>query len=100
MDIIILIYLIFIIKGGVIHMGENKNNSYLQDNNGNYSSLRLMSIISLIASILFGIITIYIELNTFGKSSDTSKYITLFFMINSTCPKLIQKYIEMKLNIK
>lgn len=71
-----------------------KQKEYMQDDNGNKSSIRLISIISLVASILICLLSIYLE--AVGKNSTMCYYFAAIFLINSTCPKVIQKYIEMR----
>ena len=64
----------------------NKDTGYLTDNQGNRSSIRLMSVIALVASVIFG----YMEL----KSGASPPYITMLFLISAFCPKALQKFIE------
>ena len=60
---------------------------YLSDNDGNKSAMRVMCLIALIASILFGWLAI--ELN-----SDIGKYVTFGFLLGAFAPKAVQKYVE------
>ena len=74
---------------------ENKKHGFLQDDNGNNSSMRLMSIISLLAAILFGYLTLKISLNI-TSNSDIGLYLTFGFLLAAFAPKAAQKLIENK----
>lgn len=69
-----------------------KSSTFFQEDNGNQST-RLMCIISLIASILFGILTIY------TKSQD-GIIITFGFLLGCFAPKVLQKFVEQKVDIQ
>ena len=77
---------------------ETKGSSgFLQEDNGSKSSIRLMSFISLFASILFGIITLYVS--TLGKSDGGNGIIITFgFLLGAFAPKVLQKFAEEKIN--
>ncbi|MEG4533670.1 hypothetical protein [Microcoleus sp. D2_18a_D3] len=60
---------------------------FFQENNGNYSAMRAMSFIALIAAIGFGVITIN------SKNAD-GKYITTSFLVAAFAPKAVQKFAE------
>jgi hypothetical protein len=60
---------------------------FFQENNGQYSAMRAMSFIALIAAIVFGTITIT------SKNSD-GKYITTSFLVAAFAPKAVQKFAE------
>ncbi|MEG4861423.1 hypothetical protein QUB75_29095 [Microcoleus sp. K1-B6] len=60
---------------------------FFQENNGNYSAMRAMSFIALIAAIVFGVITIN------SKNAD-GKYITTSFLVAAFAPKAVQKFAE------
>ena len=63
---------------------------FFQENNGNYSSMRLMSFVSLMAAIGFGIITIL-------RGEPEGTYITFGFLIGAFAPKAVQKFAEQNL---
>ena len=67
---------------------KNEEVGFLDDNQGNRSSIRLMSFISLGAAILFG----YMELT----SKADPPYITMMFLLGAFAPKALQKFIEDK----
>lgn len=62
----------------------------LTDDDGNRSSMRLMSFIALIASIGFG----WIAIGCSSANSDVGIYITSVFVLAAFAPKALQKYIE------
>jgi hypothetical protein len=64
---------------------------FLEDDQGKASSMRLMSMISLIASIAFGLI---VTLRT--AFSENGLYITIAFLIAAFAPKALQKFAEVK----
>lgn len=68
------------------------NPGYLDDHTGKPSSMRLMSMLALIASIIFGFIIIL------NKSADTANglYITVLFLLAAFAPKALQKFAESK----
>lgn len=65
---------------------------FFEEDNGNKSSMRLMSFTALLASISFGLITILLE----GSDSD-GVYITFGFLIAAFAPKAVQKFAEQKI---
>lgn len=67
--------------------------SYLEDDKGNPSSMRLMSMVALIASIAFGIITIF---HTVDGKNLNGLYITFAFLLAAFAPKALQKFAEAK----
>jgi hypothetical protein len=75
---------------------ETKSNSaesgkefaeFLQESNGQYSAMRAMSFIALIAAIVFGSITI-------TTNSSDGKEITTAFLAAAFAPKAIQRFGE------
>ena len=66
----------------------------LQEDNGNTSSIRVMSFISLFASIGSGAITL---LQPAATESQTGLFMTLMFLVGAFAPKAIQKVAESKL---
>jgi hypothetical protein len=77
-------------------VGETQPNSsehrkelaeFLQGNNGKYSLMRAMSFIALIASIVFGALTI-------TSHNPDGKEITMAFLVAAFAPKAIQRFAE------
>ena len=78
----------------------NPNNEespgYFQEDNGTYSSMRLMCFVSLLAAMTFGALTI--SLNAYGKADGGNGiYITFGFLIGAFAPKAVQKFAEQKI---
>ena len=70
-------------------MAELQKTGFLDDHQGNPSSMRMMSLVALLASIGFGVITVlYSEENSQGL------YITTAFLIAAFAPKALQKFAE------
>ena len=69
-----------------------KKVGYLEEDNGNSSSIRLMSFTALIASIVFGLIAI-----TQPKCDLNGVYIISAFLIAAFAPKALQKFAETKI---
>ena len=70
---------------------------FLQEDVGVNSSIRLMSMLSLLGSILFGCATLYIS--AIGKSDNGNGILITFgFLIAAFAPKVIQKFAEERLN--
>lgn len=68
---------------------------FLTEDNGNKSSMRLMSIMSLIVAVVFGGFIIY------SKTPDpNAMYIFTLFFLGAFCPKLVQKFVEQKASPK
>lgn len=61
---------------------------FLKDSTGKFSSMRLMSILSLLASFYFAHLTINLD-------SQIGLYIVPLFVAGAFAPKAIQKYIEL-----
>jgi len=73
---------------------ENKfKPGYLEDDKGNPSSMRLMSMIALFGSIAFGFISI---LHDSASTSENGLYITIAFLLAAFAPKALQKFAEVK----
>jgi len=64
---------------------------FFQEDNGNKSSMRLMCFVALIASIIFGVLTIY-------TGNKDGIIITFGFLIGCFAPKAVQKFAEQKVN--
>ena len=73
---------------------QNKEkHGYLENDQGNPSSMRLISVIALFASILFGLITI---LHPAASNDANGLYITTAFLLAAFAPKALQKFAEAK----
>jgi hypothetical protein len=77
-------------------MAENKEvpekkSSFFHEDNGNLSSMRLMCFISLISSILFGVLTIY-------TGNKDGIIVTFGFLLGAFAPKALQKFAEQKVD--
>ena len=59
---------------------------YLEDHQGNSSSMRLMSVVALVASIAFGLITVLNQ----EANDNNGLYITTMFLIAAFAPKALQ----------
>ncbi len=66
---------------------------FLDDDKGSPSSMRLMSMVALFASIGFGIISI---LHTEAGKNLNGLYITFAFLLAAFAPKALQKFAEAK----
>ncbi len=66
---------------------------FLEDDQGNPSSMRLMSVIALIASIVFGLLT---ALHPVASKSANGLYITMAFLLAAFAPKALQKFAEVR----
>ena len=71
---------------------KEKEAGFFSEDNGNKSSMRLMSFTSLICAFLFGLTTIFIDNNNINGI-----YITFGFLIAAFAPKALQKFAETKL---
>lgn len=71
---------------------QTKPAGFLQEDNGHKSSMRLMCFTSLLASIMFGLITIMR-----GGPGSEGIYITFGFLLGAFAPKAVQKFAEGKL---
>ena len=79
-------------------MAENneqtaKKPGFLEDDMTNPSSMRLMSMIALITSIIFGLISL---LHPLAKGNINGIYLTVAFLIAAFAPKALQKFAEVK----
>ena len=66
---------------------------FLEDHQGNASSMRLMSITALVASIGFGLISV---LHPAARDDANGLYITMAFLLAAFAPKALQKFAEAK----
>ena len=82
---------------------QKEGSAFLEDDNGNKSSMRLMSMIALVAAIIFGYLTVKAggdvsaAAGAAGAAAATAVngiYVTFSFLISAFAPKTIQKYIE------
>ena len=76
---------------------NTKKSGFLEDNHGNPSSMRFMSILALLASISFGILTI---LHPVASEGVNGLYITIAFLLAAFAPKALQKFAESKFPAK
>ena len=67
---------------------ERKVVGMFQEDNGNYSSMRLMCVTSLVAAI--GAAWLVMQ----DKGGDSGMMIFMIFMLGAYAPKLVQKFIE------
>ncbi|ELS05161.1 hypothetical protein Xen7305DRAFT_00049030 [Xenococcus sp. PCC 7305] len=74
---------------------NQQKSGFFCENNGNRSSMRLMSFIALIAAIVFGAVTIMNSGNT--NSNTDGIYITFGFLLSAFAPKAVQKFAEEKI---
>ena len=72
-------------------MSENVKPGFFEDNEGNPSSMRLMSIIALLSSIGFGLISV---LHDKAQDSENGVFITVAFLLAAFAPKAFQKFAE------
>jgi len=68
---------------------------FLTEDNGKQSTIRLLSIFSFFAAVMFGLLAILRP-----DPLNNSLYITLFFGLGAYCPKAIQKFMETKIGVK
>lgn len=66
---------------------------FLEEEPGRKSSMRAMSFISLLSSIMFGLITL---LYTSGEAQQSGVFITFGFLLGAFAPKALQKFAESK----
>ena len=71
---------------------QSQKTGFLQEDNGNNSSIRLMSFVALIASIVFGLISILHK-----DASVNGLYITFGFLLAAFAPKALQKFAEKRI---
>ncbi len=71
---------------------ESKKAKIFEEDNGNISSIRLMSFTALIAAIIFGFLTILLK----DINSANGIYITFGFLLAAFAPKALQKFAETK----
>ena len=71
-------------------VNTNSQHGYLTDDQVHPSSMRLMSMIALIAAILFGLITLVHD----GATDENGLYLTGLFLIAAFAPKALQKFAE------
>jgi len=71
---------------------KGKRAEIFEEDNGNISSMRLMSFVALIAAIIFGFLTILLK----DVNSSNGIYITFGFLLAAFAPKALQKFAETK----
>ncbi|WP_419949161.1 hypothetical protein [Candidatus Palauibacter sp.] len=70
---------------------SKRKTGFLEDHHGNPSSMRLMSITSLVASIIFGVLSV---LHPGARGETNGLYITMAFLVAAFAPKALQKFAE------
>jgi len=75
--------------------GSEVDSGFFQEDNGTYSSMRLMCFVSLLAAILFGFLTIQLK-----PENQNGIYITFGFLLGAFAPKAVQKFAEQKILTK
>ena len=70
---------------------SKRKTGFLEDHHGNPSSMRLMSITSLVASIVFGLLSV---LHAGARTETNGLYITMAFLVAAFAPKALQKFAE------
>ncbi|WP_228013514.1 hypothetical protein [Nostoc edaphicum] len=73
--------------------------NFFTDNQGNESSIRLMSFFALITAIIFGslsLINAHKPSNTNSNSSSSDVNMTFIFLVAAFVPKALQKFAEIK----
>lgn len=71
----------------------SQKTGYLEDHRGQPSSMRLMSVVALFASIAFGLIA---TLHSEASKNENGLYITVAFLVAAFAPKALQKFAEAK----
>ncbi|MCP4110301.1 MAG: hypothetical protein GY749_33060 [Desulfobacteraceae bacterium] len=72
---------------------KKEKNGFFEEDNGNASSMRLMSFTALIASVIFGFLTILLP----HTNNVNGIYITFGFLLAAFAPKALQKFTETKI---
>lgn len=75
----------------VVAKSQKISVGFMQENNGNSSSMRLMSLIALISAIAFGGITL-----AKPEVKDIGTNLTFSFLVAAFTPKAVQKFAENK----
>lgn len=70
-----------------------QSKSFLEERPGVKSNMRLMSMVALIASIVFGLISV---LYAGANNSENGLFITFGFLLAAFAPKALQKFAEAK----
>lgn len=78
-------------EASVAKQNKPGKGTFFKEDNGNLSSMRLMCFLALIASVLFGVLTIY------TKNQD-GIILTFGFLLGAFAPKAIQKFAEQKVD--
>lgn len=69
---------------------------FLEEEPGRKSSMRAMSFIALLSSIMFGLVTL---VYTTGDSQQSGVFITFGFLLAAFAPKALQKFAEINSKI-
>jgi hypothetical protein len=70
--------------------------SFLQEDNGRNSSMRLMCFCSLILSAIFALITLLYRPESVAVNDQTGILIIFGFLVGAFAPKAVQKFAETK----
>jgi hypothetical protein len=76
---------------------KKKKTGFLEEDSGARSSMRLMSVISLGASIMFGVLTLVSPCISNAKIDSNGIILTALFLIGAFAPKAVQKFAEQKI---
>ncbi len=82
---------------------KKKKAGFLEEDSGARSSMRLMSMISLGASIMFGVMTLNASLYDTNKTAQKAEgnsngiILTAMFLVGAFAPKAVQKFAEQKI---
>ena len=68
----------------------------MEEDSGSRSSMRLMCMISLAASIMFGVLTLYAPPGT-APDRNIGLILTGLFLVGAFAPKAVQKFAEQKI---
>ena len=71
---------------------NQRRSRFFEEDNGNLSSMRLMSFIALVASIIFGALTVLTE----NGDAVNGIYITFGFLLAAFAPKALHKFAKTK----
>ncbi len=77
---------------------DQQDSGFFQEDNGTYSSMRLMCFISLLAAIMFGLLTVCLKDSSMANgTANNGVFITFGFLISAFAPKAVQKFAEQKI---
>ena len=79
------------VNNNVVAKPQKISVGFMKEDNGNYSSMRLMSLIALISAIAFGGFTV-----ANPEVKDVGINLTFSFLVAAFTPKTVQKFAENK----